>query len=40
MHKISWQLRKETVFGLGKQRKIQFFELTRLPPRAPNFSKL
>ena len=40
MHEINWQPRKETVFALGKQRKIQFFELSRLPPRAPNFSKL
>ena len=32
--------RKEIVFGLGKRQKIQFFELSRLPQRVPNFSKL
>ena len=40
MHKIHWQPRKEIVFGLGKRQKIQFFELSRLPQRVPNFSKL
>ena len=34
--------RKEIVFGLGlgKRQKNQFFELSRLPQRVPNFSKL
>ena len=42
MHKINWLSRKEIVFGLGlgKRQKIQFFELSRLPQRVPNFSKL
>ena len=40
MHKINWLSRKEIVFELGKRQKIQFFELSRLPQREPNFSGL
>ena len=40
MHKINWQSCKEIGLGLGKRQKIQFFELSHLPQRAPNFLKL